>query len=140
MPTEPRVNRGRQRNDAARAARAKELAQVQRDFMRLDEFATRVGMSYQKAYTLAHEGGKIPARQLGREWYVPIRAYERWIAEWPGLETASEPCRNCGHLPASPVAEAHDSDGGQEELEEVLVDEPAVLFEPDHYSRREVVR
>ena len=136
MATEQRVNRGRVRNDAARKARAEELAQLQRDCMRLDEFATRVGISHQKAYNLANEG-KIPVIAMGREWYVPRRAYERWLdSAWP---SGSAPCTNCGHSSDAPLRGAGDAaPDGPEEFEQVAVDEPALLFEPDHLGRREV--
>jgi hypothetical protein len=139
MATEQRVNRGRVRNDAARKAREQELAQLQRDCMRLDEFATRTGISHQKAYNLANEGGKIPAMSMGREWYVPRRAYERWLdSAWPN---GASSCAQCGHSPEGAVSNAGDQPFEEpEEFEQIPVDEPALLFEPDHLGRRDVGR
>jgi|GEM_PF-4196318 len=106
--------------------------------MRLDEFATRTGISQQKAYNLANEG-KIPVISMGREWYVPFRAYERWLdAAFP---SPGQVCARCGYVPEAATTTSSDQCAEEpEEFEQVPIDEPALLFEPDHLGRREVTR
>jgi hypothetical protein len=134
MATEQRVNRGRVRNDAARKARAEELGQMQRDCMRLDEFASRTGISQQKAYALANEH-KIPVISMGREWYVPVRAYERWLDT--AFPARGQACVRCGYSPEIVSANvAEEPVDEPQEFEQVRVDDPALLFEPEHVGRR----
>ena len=66
-------------------------------FLRAAEVARELGISRNRVYQLMG-GGVIPAVKIGRRWWVPVAAWERWVSS-----QATRAFESCGAEGPSPV-------------------------------------
>lgn len=66
----------------------KEISQVERQTMSVDEMAVVLGVSRPTAYQLAHSAD-FPAVRIGRRIRIPITGLERWIKGQYDVQTAN---------------------------------------------------
>jgi excisionase family DNA binding protein len=75
-----------------------------RDYYTVDELVDRLGISVRTAYDKARRGlFEFPVRKVGRQYRIPKRSFDRWLAGEDPETTASTPATD---MVAFTVAEA----------------------------------